>query len=81
MWTPCQGHIEKRPIEKREPQTRGSSFLAPRRGAREGRLAFGTYRYEIIELGKNGEELARTKKIEFKISVPVYDGGKNTVVI
>ena len=44
-------------------------------------LAFGTYRYEIIELGKNGEELARTKKIEFKISAPVYGGGKNTVII
>ena len=42
-------------------------------------LAFGTYRYEIIEFDKNGKELARTHKIEFRLSAPNY--GEHTVVI
>ena len=42
-------------------------------------LAFGTYRYEVIEFGKNGKELARTQKIEFKLSAPNY-GRRQTVV-
>lgn len=32
-------------------------------------LAFGTYRYEVIEFDKNGKELARTQKIEFTLGV------------
>lgn len=42
-------------------------------------LAFGTYRYEVIEFDKNGKELARTQKIEFKLSAPNY-GRRQTVV-
>lgn len=33
-------------------------------------LAFGTYRYEVIELDKNEQEIARTQKIEFRLSNP-----------
>ena len=43
-------------------------------------LAFGDYSYEIIECDKTGREIARTKKISFKISKPNYSG-KHTVVI
>ncbi len=43
-------------------------------------LAFGTYRYEVIELDKAGKELARTQKIEFSLSEPDY-GGKPMVYI
>lgn len=43
-------------------------------------LAFGTYRYEVIEFDKNGKELARTQKIEFRLTAPNYSG-RHTVVI
>ena len=43
-------------------------------------LAFGLYRYEIIELDKNGKEVARTGKIEFRLSAPNYSG-RHTVII
>lgn len=43
-------------------------------------LAFGTYRYEVIEFDKNGKELARTQKIEFRLVAPNYSG-RHTVVI
>ena len=39
-------------------------------------LAFGEYCYEIIELGNNDREIARTPIIKFKIEVPVYGGGR-----
>lgn len=38
-------------------------------------LAFGIYRYEIIEFDKNGKEIARTQKIEFRLTAPDYSGG------
>ena len=45
-------------------------------------LAFGTYRYEIIEFDKDGKEIARTGKIDFTLSQPHYDGnGEYTVII
>lgn len=43
-------------------------------------LAFGTYRYEVIEFDKNGKELARTQKIEFRLIAPDYSG-EHTVII
>ena len=42
-------------------------------------LAFGTYFYEIIEFDKDGKELARTGKIQFRLNKPDY--GENTVII
>ena len=41
-------------------------------------LAYGKYCYEIIELDGAGNEVARTDKIEFTLSVPNYSG-RNTV--
>lgn len=43
-------------------------------------LAYGTYLYEIIEFDKDGKELARTGKIEFRLAKPVYGGNGRHVV-
>ena len=37
-------------------------------------LAYGKYCYEIIELDGTDNEVARTDKIEFTLSVPNYSG-------
>ena len=44
-------------------------------------LAFGEYSYEIIELGNNDEEIARTPKIKFKIERPVYGSPRPVNII
>lgn len=44
-------------------------------------LAFGEYSYEIIELGNNDEEIARTPKIKFKIESPVYGSPRPVNII
>lgn len=42
-------------------------------------LAYGTYRYEIIEFNKKGKKIAKTPKLEFELSAPNYSG-KPTIV-
>lgn len=44
-------------------------------------LAFGDYSYEIIELGKGGEEIARTPRIKFKIKEVSYGNGRPVNII
>lgn len=46
-------------------------------------LAFGDYKYEIVEFDKNGNELARTEKISFTLEKSICrgDGGYSPVVI
>lgn len=43
-------------------------------------LAFGRYCYEIIEVDKNGKEVARTGKVYFDLNMPNYSE-RHTVVI
>ena len=46
-------------------------------------LAFGDYKYEIVEFDKNGNELARTEKISFTLEKSICrgDGEYSPVVI